>query len=96
MASNFRISAHRNSENLHLKLMGDFDGSSACQLLNVLKKRANGAHKIIIHTSCLNNIHPFGKATFHQNLCDIKDLYTRLMFTGENAKQLAPEMDLCL
>ncbi len=96
MASNFQISAHRNSDNLHLKIIGDFDGSSAWQLLNVLKRSANGAQKIIIHTSCLNSIHPFGVGTFHQNLCDLKGLYTRLRFTGEKAKQLAPEKDLCL
>jgi len=38
MAARFRISIHRNSENLHLKLMGDFDGTSAHELLNVLKR----------------------------------------------------------
>jgi len=38
MANNFRISVHRSSENLHLKLMGNFDGISAHELLNVLKR----------------------------------------------------------
>jgi hypothetical protein len=36
MASNFKILVHRNSENLHLKLTGDFDGTSAQKLLNAL------------------------------------------------------------
>jgi hypothetical protein len=96
MASNFKISVHRNSENLHLKLTGDFDGSSAWELLNVLKKRSNGARKVIVHTSCLNNIYPFGRDTFHQILSDLDGPKPRLMFTGENANQLAPERDLCL
>jgi len=38
MALNFKIICHKNSENLHLKLMGDFDGSSAYELINTLKK----------------------------------------------------------
>jgi hypothetical protein len=48
MASNFRISTHRNSESLHLKLVGDFDGSSAFELINVLKKNWNGAYRVFI------------------------------------------------
>jgi hypothetical protein len=96
MASNFRISAHRNSENLHLKLTGDFDGSSAMQLINVLKKNSNnGVYKIIIHTSCLNDIYPFGLNTFHNNLHKLNSNTGRLLFTGENANQMAPETGLC-
>lgn len=93
MASNFRISVHRNSENLHLKLIGDFDGSSAWQLLNVLKEKRNGSNKVVIHTSCLNNIYPFGLDTFQQNLKSVNGLSHRLMFTGEHANQLVPEKD---
>jgi len=96
MASNFRISAHRNSENLHLKLTGDFDGSSAMQLMNVLKKNANnGIFKIIIHTSCLNYIHPFGLDTFHKHLPELNGNTGRLLFTGEKATRMAPEK-MCL
>jgi hypothetical protein len=40
MASNFRIYCHQNKDNLHLKLMGDFDGSSAYELINTLKNIA--------------------------------------------------------
>ena len=96
MASNFKIIPHRNSENLHLKLMGDFDGSSAWQLLNLLKKSSNGFHRIIIHTSCLNRVYPFGLHTFHQIMGDLKGEQTRLLFTGENAKQISPEKELCV
>lgn len=91
MASNFRISTHRNSENLHIKLMGDFDGSSALQLLNIMKKANNGVYRIIVHTSNLNIIYPFGRDTFQRNLRDLDDYPIRLLFTGENANQIAPE-----
>ena len=61
MASNFKIVNHRNSDNMHLKLMGDFDGSSAHQLLNLLTKNGLAASKIFIHTSALKSIVPFGR-----------------------------------
>ncbi len=96
MASNFRISTHRNNDNLHLKLMGDFDGSSACQLLNVLKKTSNSVYKIFIHTGSLNTIYPFGRDTFRRNLGDLDGNSIHLLFTGENANQISPENKLCL
>ena len=96
MASNFKITSYRTSGNLHIKLMGDFDGSSAWQLMNLLKKSSNGFHRVIIHTSCLNNIYPFGLHTFHQNLGDLKGDHTHLLFTGINASQISPKKDLCL
>jgi hypothetical protein len=37
MATNFKISSHRTESKLHLNLAGDFDGSSAFELLNMLK-----------------------------------------------------------
>jgi hypothetical protein len=97
MASNFRITAHRNGENLHLKLKGDFDGSSACQLLNFLKKSSNGASRVVIHTKCLKDVYPFGRDIFLRKLNDFNGNGRRpqLLFMGENASQIAPEKDLC-
>ena len=96
MASNFRISMHRNSDNLHLKLIGDFDGTSACELLDVLKKNCNGVCRVIIHTSCLKNIYPFGREVLRRNLSELKGHRTRIMFTGESASHIAPEKSPCL
>ena len=96
MAPNFKINMHRNSDNLHLKLMGDFDGTSAWQLLNVLKQNSNGVYRVIIHTSSLNKIYPFGRDTFQQNLPDLKGCAIRLLFTGDNASDIAPEKNLFL
>lgn len=47
MAANFRISTHRNSENLHLKLYGDFDGTSAHELINAFGRNRLAVRKII-------------------------------------------------
>jgi anti-anti-sigma regulatory factor len=90
MATNFRISTHRNGEELHLKLVGDFDGTSAHELLDVLKKRADHASRVFIHTGSLRNIHPFGLNVFHANLDVLKGRSVRFEFTGENARQFEP------
>jgi hypothetical protein len=96
MASNFKISVHRNSENQHLKLSGDFDGSSAWQLLNMLKKISNNYRRVIVHTNSLTNIYAFGLNTFHQNFRNLNVNQIRLLFTGEHAKKISPEKKLCL
>jgi len=96
MASNFKITSHRSSKNLHLKLTGDFDGSSAWELLNLLKKNSKNFQRIIIHTNCLNEIYPFGVHTFHQILSDLMTDRICLLFTGEKACLISPEKDLCL
>ena len=94
MATNFRISVHRNSENLHMKLMGDFDGISAHELLAALKKYSHHSSKIFIHTACLGDINPFGVRVFQGNLNVLNGYPLTLIFTGENASRLTPEKPL--
>lgn len=91
MASNFKISVHQDSDKVHLKLMGDFDGTSAYELLNVLKENRDGAVKVFVDTTGLKNIYPFGRDTFHSKLYVLKDRPIRLLFTGKNATEIAPE-----
>lgn len=90
MATNFKIVTHQNGEELHLTLIGDFDGSSAWELFNLLKKHCSTFPCIVIHTSCLDDIHLFGLETFHQILKGLKRKRIRLLFTGEKAKHLSP------
>ena len=91
MASNFRISVGRNSDRLDLKLVGDFDGTSACELLNALKDNCDGVVRVFVNTSGLKEICPFGQDTFQNSLYLLKDRPFRLVFTGENATRIAPE-----
>jgi len=91
MTPNFKICTHRNEETLHLKLMGDFDGASAHELLNVLKRCGNYTSRVFIHTSCLRNIYAFGLRVFHGNFHFLKGKSIELVFTGEHASWLAPE-----
>jgi len=90
MASNFRILFHRNSDNLHLKLMGDFDGSSAHQLINILKGQNGNVSKIFIHTCNLSSMDPFGLEVF-QKSSSVNQLSNRLTFTGEYSDTMAME-----
>lgn len=91
MTSNFRISLYRESDILHLKLIGDFDAASAFELLNTLTRDAPKTSRVFIHCSSLNEIYPFGVAVFHNNLDEIKENSKKIVFTGENASQLAPD-----
>lgn len=91
MARNRKIFVYRNSEYIHMKLVGDFDGSLASELLNLLEKNCNKALKIFIHTNCLRTVSSFGREVFHKKLNVINDQSTQLLFTGEYASQLIPE-----
>jgi len=91
MTTNFRIFVHRNGENLHLKLIGNFDGTSAHELLSVLRRYCNRISRVFIHTSCLRDIHAFGRNVFQANLDVLNGQSLTLVFTGENASKLAPK-----
>jgi len=92
MASNFRIFVHRDSNSLELKLAGDFDGTSACELLNVLEEKCDGAvNRVAVNTSSLKEIYPFGRDTFQRNLYTLKGKRIHLSFTGDKANSIAPE-----
>ena len=74
MATNFKITVSKSDENLHLKLIGDFDKTSSHKVLETLKKNCDGVSKIFINTSHLNHIHPFGLieqewSLWEQTLC---------------------------
>jgi anti-anti-sigma regulatory factor len=90
MASNFRISIHRNNRELHLKLRGDFDGSSGFELINTLKDHDGTAGKVVIHTGGLANIYSFGVGVFQRNCTFSRKSPRSLCFTGKYAKTLAP------
>ena len=89
MASRFRIFLHQNSDNLHLKLSGEFDGSSAYQLINAIKNHNGKARNIYVHTGSLSSVHPFGLDVFKKN-CTIDNSTLSLTFTGDHGSALAP------
>jgi len=90
MATNFRIAAHRNRKDLHWKLRGDFDGTSAFELLEAIRFHSHHSSKIFIHTDGLKVIEPFGLGVFHSHFDLLKGERIDLIFTGKNAAVLAP------
>jgi anti-anti-sigma regulatory factor len=88
MASNFGISVYRNNKILQLKLSGDFDGSSALQLLSLMRNCLKETDKIFIHTDSIRHIEPFGLNMFRYNLGSLVKHPIKFVFTGENALSL--------
>jgi hypothetical protein len=67
MASNFQLLSYRNKDSLHLQLYGDFDGSSAHELINTITEYGNDFIQIFIDTNDINKIYPFGLDVFQKN-----------------------------
>jgi len=88
MASNFKIQIHKNSDNIHLNLIGFFDGNSAFELINILNDKCKDAQKVFIHTSKISDIHPFGRDVFLKNFGVKKNHNNQFVVTGNYKDQL--------
>ena len=84
MAKNFHMFTHKTTETLHIKLTGDFDGSSASELVNALADNQNSYYQIFINTTELNNIHPFGQEVLQRRLSEIGNHGPGVIFIGKN------------
>ena len=92
MAINFKVTLRQNPNEIHLRLNGDFDGSSACELLNILEKSCQLVSRVFIHTNGLRYIYPFGSSLFRNHLSDLKHRkHLLLEFTGGHARELDPD-----
>jgi anti-anti-sigma regulatory factor len=85
MANNFKIAMHRNGCNLQLSLAGDFDGSSAFELYNVLKENLDSAGHVFINIENLKKIYPFGLKVFNHNFSKLRNHRGRIDFIGKNS-----------
>jgi hypothetical protein len=90
MASNFKILMHQSGESLNLKLSGDFDGTSAFELLDVLKEKGHGVQRVIIDTKNLSKVHPFGQGILEKRLSELGSDWQKLLFTGDKADLISP------
>ena len=88
MASNFQILSYKTRDSLHLKLNGDFDGTSAYELINTIKDHGNNFYQIFIDNNDLRTIYAFGRNVFQKNFGDLEKL-SNLIFIGENERHLA-------
>ena len=80
MASNFHIFSYKTSDSLHLKLSGDFDGSSAHELINTLIEHSTDFYQIFIDTNDLKTIHPFGRDVFQKKLGSFNKQFRNFIF----------------
>jgi len=90
MAGNFNIMVAKNGDHVCLKLNGDFDGSSACELVNLLNDGdVLDASKILVNTDSLKQVYPFGLNILHHRLHEVKSRRIPLIFTGKLSRQFA-------
>jgi len=89
MASNFKIKSSRVGDELYINLAGDFDGSSACELLNDMNEKADvNVRRILVDTSRLRTVHPFGRMIFQKQMPLKKRIHRKIVFIGRNAHKL--------
>ena len=89
MALNFQIYSFKTRDSLHLKLSGDFDGSSAYELIHTLTEHGKGFYEIFIDTNDLKSIHPYGREVFQKRLGILKNQFHGINFVGRNMHEIS-------
>jgi anti-anti-sigma regulatory factor len=74
----FDIATDKISDGYSLKLSGEFDATSAYELVYAIKKLADKPVRIYVNTSKLRKIHPFG----------LEVLNRAMRFSGRNSAQV--------
>ena len=73
---------------MHLKLIGDFDGSSAYQLVDKLIEYCIKSDHVIIDTDALREIHTFGLNILSYQMLTLKGPLSNVTFVGEHADRM--------
>ena len=87
MSEKFQLSSCLTKNILHLHLLGEFDGSAACELINRIEGDGAGASKILVDTAGLRSIHPFGKTVFQNRIGSLSRKLFGLTFIGKYKHQ---------
>ena len=90
MSMNFQIKYKRKNGDLHVNPVGDFDGSSAWELIHLLDEKYDGKGWVYIDTGRLRSVCPFGCNTFQCQFYQSRVPAHRLLVKGENGAALAP------
>jgi hypothetical protein len=88
MASNFKIGSYKTRDGFGLKLDGDFDATSAFELIYAVKTLPEINERIYICTDGLKLIHPFGIDVLRSFIHPLNGESTRIVFKGNNASKL--------
>ena len=86
MNSNFKMQCRISGGNLHIYPKGNLDGSTACQLANLIRRKYSGKGRIFINTDQLEEIYPFGAAQFNHRIRENKLPRRNLYFKGEKGR----------
>ena len=89
MATNFKIFQLKNKDSVHLSLNGDFDGTSAHELVNKLHSYGAEVHQVFINTNGLTSVHPFGQVVLYRNLPVMRSGSQNLIFLGDHRRRLS-------
>lgn len=84
MASNFKLFLNETKGSIHVKMCGDFDGTSAHELITTIQNQATKSNQVYIHTGELSNIYSFGREVFQNNLRFIKKQQNKIEFVGKH------------
>ena len=89
MAQNFKIHSRQTENSIHLNLAGDFDGTSACELLHAIEQLNRKKIPIFINTEGLHRIYDFGCEVFKKKLCLVNDRFDTPVFVGRHQARIA-------
>jgi hypothetical protein len=87
MPAKFHLSSCLTKNILRLQLRGEFDGSAACELINKIEEDGSGASKILVDTTELRCVHPFGKTVFQNRIGPLSRKLFVLTFIGKYKHQ---------
>ena len=91
MSSNFQVQCKKSNGNLHLKPKGDFDGTSAWELIHLMRDKYEGRGRVFIDTNQLREVHGFGCSTFRCRFRQGGVPAHCLFFKGEKGFKIAPD-----
>lgn len=91
MAKNFEIELNGNEDPVVIDLEGDFDATSAYELIYAIKKLPGETSGVSIHTNGLKSICPTGIDVFRRLMQDLKHRPTNIKLTGDLATRLWPK-----
>jgi hypothetical protein len=84
MAAQFELFKERKGDRLNVRLAGDFDGSSACELINAIKEDSRVGLHVSVDTTGLKSVHPFGSRLLQTRRSEIAREVNSLVFSGKH------------
>lgn len=91
MSANFRLGFQKRDGILFIDPKGDFDGSSACELANLIHDQYDGKGNVVIDIQQLKHLCPFGCDTFKCRFRMCRVPADRLLIRGERGRAIAPK-----